>query len=242
TTGGEIRYRSISGDGTRIAFTSEGDHTGGNPDGNSEIFLVDVTEGLEGPEGTTSQLTDTIEGSAYGPSLSGDGTRIAYGFEPDFDADDVSAGVFLHNTTTGTTTTLVDGEDFVADLAITADGSQIAFASTGDLTGDNADGNEEIFLLDTADSTTTQLTDSSVAGSRGLSFAQDGNRIAFSSEADHTGDNVDLSTEVFTVDITDGTISQVTEGTIPPSRASSVTGDPSVSSDGTRVAFTSDAD
>jgi hypothetical protein len=40
TTGGSNGSPSINADGTRIAFASTSDLTGGNPDGNSEIFLA----------------------------------------------------------------------------------------------------------------------------------------------------------------------------------------------------------
>ena len=84
---------AIDGAGTRVVFESSGDPVGTNADGNDELYLLD-TNGAAG----TSPLTDTTGGSPImAPSLSADGTRIA-------------------------------------------------FVSDRDLTGDNADGSDELYL------------------------------------------------------------------------------------------------
>lgn len=62
--------RSINADGSKIAFYSSHDLTGGNPDGNQEIFLWREGSGI-------TQLTNT-GGNNWYPSISADGTRIAF--------------------------------------------------------------------------------------------------------------------------------------------------------------------
>ncbi len=63
---------SINADGTRIAFHSFADLTGGNPDGNTEIFLFDTNSN------TFTQITNTTSGSNDLPSINVNGTRIAF--------------------------------------------------------------------------------------------------------------------------------------------------------------------
>ncbi|MBW2306152.1 MAG: PD40 domain-containing protein [Deltaproteobacteria bacterium] len=74
TTGGSSTAPSINADGTRIAFASDMDFTGGNADGNWEIFLFDATTG------TFTQITNTTGGGQanFSPSINADGTRIAF--------------------------------------------------------------------------------------------------------------------------------------------------------------------
>src|SRR5688572_19723535 len=62
----------INYDGTRVAFSSNIDVTGGNGDRNSEIFLLDVATG------TFIQITDTVGSGSITPVMNDDGTRIAF--------------------------------------------------------------------------------------------------------------------------------------------------------------------
>ncbi len=64
-------YPSINADGTRIAFLSSSDLTGGNP----EVFLFDATLGL-------TQITNGVD-VERSPILSTDGTRIVFAAKGD---------------------------------------------------------------------------------------------------------------------------------------------------------------
>jgi hypothetical protein len=195
--GGFTALPSVSGDGTHVAFRSNRDHTGDNPDGNTEIFLHDTTAG------TTTQLTDTTSASSSNPSTTGDGTRIAFESTADHTGDnaDGNTEIFLHDTTAGTTTQLTDTTSASSfSPSTSADGTRIVFISDADHTGDNADGTFEVFLHDTTtgpDGATTQLTDTIAGSSFNPSTSADGTRIAFISDADHTGDNADGGDEIF---------------------------------------------
>lgn len=104
---------SISGDGTRIAFVSTANLTGGNADANDEIFLYNTTR-RSFTQVTTTPASDTN----YFPSINADGTRIAFTFYP-------SGGygqIVLYNTTRRTSTQLAPGYW----LSINANGSRIA--------------------------------------------------------------------------------------------------------------------
>src|SRR5690242_6520399 len=83
--------------------------------------------------------------------------------------------------------------------AISSDGTRMAFESSRDLTGENADGNNEIFLFDTTENKFTQITHTDLGsnGSITLSISGDGKRIAVSSDRDFTGENADGNAELF---------------------------------------------
>lgn len=81
--------------------------------------------------------------------------------------------------------------------SINADGTRIAFQSTANLTGSNAEGNFESFLFDTTTDTFTQITSTTGSFSGDVSINADGTRIAFVSDADLTGGNPDGNDEIF---------------------------------------------
>jgi Tol biopolymer transport system component len=232
---------SINSDGTRIAFESLADLTGGNADSNYEIFLYDATTL------SLTQVTNTTGGGNLRPSINSDGTRIAFDSRADLTGGNADGNqeIFLYNATTNSFTqvTHTTGDDNTFDPSINSDGTRIAFSSTRDLTGSNADGNVEIFLYNATTTTFTQVTNTT--GSRGNyhpSINSDGRRIAFESELDLTGGNADGNNEIFLYDEITNSIIQVTNttgGGIAPGPPNT---NPSINSDGTRIAFESDRD
>jgi Tol biopolymer transport system component len=69
---GSSRSPALDASGTRLAFVSDADLIGSNPDGNSEIFLLHTILG------TITQITVTSEGFSSAPAINADGTRIAF--------------------------------------------------------------------------------------------------------------------------------------------------------------------
>jgi len=143
TTGGGNREPSINADGTRIAFEATSDPLGTNADGNSEIFLFDITSGL-------TQITNTTGGNNNTPSINANGTRIAFwsNHDPLGTNADGNAEIFLFDTTSGLTQITSSTGGGNEEPSINADGTRIAFQSDRDLVGTNADGNREIFTAD----------------------------------------------------------------------------------------------
>ncbi len=241
---------SINADGTRIAFGSASNLTGGNADGNFEIFLFDS----EAPAPGITQITNTPAGplsGAFGPSINATGTRIAFSSSNNLTGGNANGGseIFLYDAnapapgitqiTNTTGTGAVNGSP-----SINADGTRIAFRSNRDLTGGNADGNFEIFLYDANAPTPgfIQITNSTSGRSDHPSLNADGTRIAFTSESDLTGDNADGNGEVFIFDATAPApgVTQITNttggaNTLFRSR-------PSINANGIRTAFSSDRD
>ena len=96
--------------------------------------------------------------------------------------------------------------------SINADGTRIAFQTTADLTGKNADGNLEIFLFDTTTSEFTQITRTTGGdtANSNASINANGTRIAFESNRNLTGENADGDREIFLFDTTTRTFTQIT--------------------------------
>ncbi|KAB2958953.1 MAG: hypothetical protein F9K13_12050, partial [Candidatus Methylomirabilis oxygeniifera] len=143
----------LSADGTRIAFVSNRNLTpDGNQDGNEEIFLWTTGVGF-------TQITNTTGGASFEPSLSADGTRIAFvsnrNLTPDGNQDG-NEEIFLWTTGVGFTQITNTAGGISLEPSLSADGTRIAFTSYNDLTPGspgNADGSEEIFLSTQADTT-----------------------------------------------------------------------------------------
>ena len=119
---------------------------------------------------------------------------------------------------------------------ISADGTRIVFASRANYTGNNADGNMEIFIYDATSSMFIQITD--IVGGNNSNFANgfpdisaDGTKVVFQSLHDHTGDNGDGNIEIFLYDTITSTMTQITD-TMGGSNNS-----PSTNVDGTRIEF-----
>jgi len=239
---GDSDHAVISTDGTRIAFSSKADLSGGNPEGNREIYFFDTTTGIT----QVTNVEDRFENSDE-PAINADGTRIA--FVSNADIIDGNTGVkqeiYLYDTTTGFTqiTTKFFGTNL--DPSINTDGTHVAFVSMTDITGENSDNNMEIFLYNTTvEEKFTQITD--VVAPNALAFdAQstkpsingDGTRIAFVSTANITNENPEGNREIYLYDTTTG-FTQITN----ENGFSDISTDPSINDDGTRIAFSSDAD
>ncbi len=111
--------------------------------------LIGTTELYAQPFCAITQITVSMGGSNEDPAINGDGSAIA--FESDRNLTGTNADenreIFLYRAGTGITqiTNSIGGSSF--NPAINSAGTAIAFNSTSnDLTGTNADENDEIFL------------------------------------------------------------------------------------------------
>jgi Tol biopolymer transport system component len=208
TTGGDftaVLCPAISANGNRVAFLSDRDLVPGrNTDGGADYFLYDVGTG------SFTQLTTIPSpgGMFSPPKVDADGARVVFSTSRDLTGGNADGNreVFLYDAATGLTqvTDTVDTDSFAS--AISADGNRISLSSTADLTGANADGNQEVFLFDVAARSFTQVTNTSSADSTAVwsdaqAMSADGNRLAVLSTADltGTGSDADASTELFLV-------------------------------------------
>jgi len=122
--------------------------------------------------------------------------------------------------------------------AVSSDGRIVAFTSTEDLVGENADRNSEIFLIDGG--RLKQLTHTLPASSASRlsdgnfqpSITADGHLVVFSSNRDLCGSNGDLSYEIFLLELGNQGCVQLTSARNEYSATS-----PKISGDGSRVYY-----
>ena len=158
-----------------MAFASSADPTGENPDGNTEIFVIDATTGA------IRQLTVTNpigEGYSLRPSISGDGSLVAFKSENTY----VPLGfplVFVMSTTGGDPVLISPMPDCAETLAcnqsfapaISGNGKKIAF-----LSADTPEGGTDLFLANSDGSNVRRLSFDGRPGSP--SIDNSGDRIA----------------------------------------------------------------
>ncbi len=249
---------ALSGDLTRIAFVTREQLAPNDLFSGEDLYLLDTVSGTITLISVGANDRAANSPTIGEPVISADGTRIAFtsgskdlvpGVDPDhFDHIDV----FLHDTVTGTTIRVNEhpqGTNATGDSrrpAISADGTKIAYSSIRtNLVAGDTNGTYDIFVYNTVTETTSRvsLTDAGLESngySREVSLNADGTRVAFTSHATNLvpGDANGSMPDVYVRDTTAGTTVRVSvgpSGSAPngPSEA------PSISDDGTRVAFAS---
>ena len=208
-----------------------------------------------------AQLTDTVSADNFSPSLSGDGTRLAFGSSADLVGSnaDGSAEVFSADlsTTPPTIVQLTNGAEVTASSVfpvLSDDGTTIVFTSNGDPLGTNTDGNVEVFGVDFDGSNLRQLTQTTsgtsgpffgatgtgLTNTLGLAISGDGSKVVIVSNAP-LGTHNGSSQEVFVVN-SDGTnLQQLTTGTTTIDPTNDAISGVSIREDGAIVAFASTA-
>lgn len=180
--------------------------------------------GLRLYDTATQSFSGVLMPAPFDFTMSGDGRRLAY--------EGFSQGVRLLDRDTGVTTVVSPtGSGFNQRPVLSDDGNSLAFVSTFDPLGLNADHNSELFRYDLPTQTLQQVTHTSGAGAGSASLSGDGRRIAFTSAADLTGDNADGNREVFVYDLLAGDFLQVSH-TVDADHFGAV-----LSADGRTIAF-----
>ncbi|MCB1865542.1 MAG: PD40 domain-containing protein [Chromatiales bacterium] len=219
---------SISGDGMRITILSSADLTGFNADNSVELFLFD--RGTN----TLTQITSGSAGLGTSPAfISRDGSRIAMisNTNPSGTNPDLSMEIFVYDIASTTFTQLTSNPTDIQDLAINADGSRVASTSIDDLTGQNADGNREVFVFNVPGPGVTQITQTTSGENTGPVINGDGSRIAFLSNADLPGIVHGTENDVIRYDLATGVFRQYSSPG-DTSRSS-----PSIDAAGDKVAY-----
>lgn len=151
------------------------------------------------------------------PSVSADGRRSV--FLSDFDLvggnADHKEEVFLYDRDVGFVQ-VTESTEFCnwGGCTISGDGRRAAFSSKCDYTGDNPDLNFEVFLLEIESGSITQLTDTQDSyGSFSPQLDDSGSVLVMVSTGDLTGQNPDGSREVFVLDLTEESTTQITDTT-----------------------------
>ena len=178
------------------------------------LSLANATAPTQGIRRVTTTGQEVLN---LNPSLSGDGRFVA--FESTFDLAAAGGNGFhalVANLESAPPSFAQMGITRAVSPAVSQDGSHIAFASHSDPLGTNADGNSEIFLYRNhellqithtmADKSADRITD----GNFQPSISDDGRYVAFASNRDLVGENIDLNFEIFISDTAAGTVSQLT--------------------------------
>lgn len=135
----------VADDGTRVTFSSDRNLAGGNADLGFEVFQRNLTTGV------TTQLSagPNIGASISLPRSNAAGTRVVFSDTRNLTGAnaDGSAEVFVRDTgpaggLSQLTATSADSNSPSVDES----GTRIAFVSSADLVGENADANAEIYL------------------------------------------------------------------------------------------------
>ncbi|MCE2485859.1 MAG: PD40 domain-containing protein [Desulfurellaceae bacterium] len=257
--------RTISADGSRLAFSSWSNLTGQNADGSTEIFLYDV------PTDTLTQITNGshINTDFNYPQISADGTRLAFSVGNTHFEDEgfwSSGTILVYDVPTGAFIEAfgdVSARNDVDFRVFSADGTRVAFTSGGNGNVPRNNDPWELFVYDVPTRALTQVTKDSIfappikiirpVGTRltnvprrdsprlpiaFLSFSADGNRMAFAAN----GPGAAGAEEIFLFDLQTSTLTQITNtqtggGTILEGHYFSHGID--FSADGTRIAFES---
>jgi Tol biopolymer transport system component len=259
---GESSDPSISADGRHVAFVSQANNLVADDAkaAQTDIFVRDL-------DTNATELVSRASGAAgaaatdysFEPTISGDGSRVAFSSRAPLVGDDVDdtsfpQDVFVRDRTSATTILAsrksggagAPSEVESDEAAISADGLHVAFASTAKLTGQRSfDINVFVRDLSTEKLKLVSVGDEGKAGDgkRAPAISADGRYVAFQTRGDKVSPiDADARVDVFVRDMTRGL-------TVTVSRASGTLGVPadgpsstaSVSADGALVAFDSRA-
>lgn len=181
---------------------------------------TEMTMAQAQPEFSITQVTNDQGILNYEPSISGDGTRIAFVSENE---DKGFSEIWLWQSDVGSEQ-ISFVKDWSSQPSISSDGSYVVFSSS-----DSPDDPRGIYLYGIEAGFQEKLI---TTNGGGPSINSDGTRIAFVSTLDlQKGGNIDHNEEIFLYDTATNDFTQITHTTkgyyYPPS----------ISSDGTRIAF-----
>ncbi len=259
---GESTDPSISADGRHVAFVSQANNLVADDAKvvQTDVFVRDLDTGL-------TELVSRASGAAgaaaadysFEPSISADGRYVAFSsrapLDPeDFDESSFPQDIFVRDRAAATTVLVSRASGATgkpsnvesSSPAISADGTHVAFASDAKLTRQRGY-DRNVFVRDLAAGTTRLVSvgDEGKAGDakRLPSISADGRYVAFQTRGDEVSPvDADGRVDVFVRDMTKGL-------TVTVSRTSGLLGvpadgpssSPSVSADGSLVAFESRA-
>jgi Tol biopolymer transport system component len=268
SSGRHASVSSISSDGRWIAFETNADFLGeGRPAEVKEIWLADTTTG-ELQRLTDSRANGQTLRDSRAPSISADGQWIAFYSDADFQNEGIERlqrEIWLINTTTNDFFRLTDashgqiGDRNSHSPSISANGRRIAFISDADLLHEGHAGEAEVWLWDVSLAEAGQnpplrrLTDMNAGAGAGIgsdtirnafnpSISADGRWITFNSDGDFLEEGrPDNTMEIWLADVESCVLTPLTSAGLSGFSGFS-SSHPSISADGSRVVFYSEAD
>ena len=226
---------SISADGARVAFYSEADNISPDDvDAVRNVFVRDAVAGTttlvsraSGPGGAAGDASSNI------PAISADGRYVVFESDADnlsTDDDDAITNIFVRDLVAATTTLVsrasgaggAGADDDSLHPDISADGRYVVFESDADNLAPAANpAFANIFVRDLVANTTRLISRSPGPGgpggdddSRRPAISDDGNRVAFQSDADNlSAEDNDAVQNIFVRDRGAGTNTLVSRAT-----------------------------
>jgi uncharacterized protein (TIGR03437 family) len=223
---------AISQDGSRIAFASKDDPLGTNPDGNSEIFLFDGARLTQVTNTSAGDIANRVANGDFQPSISDDGRFIAFSSNRDLAGQnaDRNLEIFIYDAVATTFAQLTNSNGIVgcSDAKISGDGAKVAFVRDS---GTAPSAKRDLMIQDRTSGAATIIAGQveALLMTYGRAISNDGTRVVYS------GETATNSSQVFMFDGRGGAVNrQITSlGT----RVTEVPLHPTISGDGTRIAF-----
>ena len=239
---------AISGDGNLIAFTSDSDFLSQSiPNDRNEVWLYNVNTASY----TRVTVTTQADRTSGDTQMSADGTKIVFVSDADFLNQGIAQNqpeIWMYNVSGSSLTRVTNGsgsDRWSLQPTISADGTKIAFASDSDFLSEGIPSDQfEIWSYDVSSSMLSRITSASgsppapIIDSWNPTYNDDGDYLIFESSSDLSGQNQNLSPEIWLYQTSSMTFSRLTN-------ASDLTRDshtPSISDDGLKVVFHSDSD
>jgi Tol biopolymer transport system component len=203
------------GSGHWVYFFSNHSQGEINLDVNAEIFRI------RSDRDEFEAITDTsFSDGSFVPIVSGDGSRVVF-YSLD-DIDGTANGVGNGDGSPDLFATDADGSNplqltagllgLIRDVDLTPDGSKIVFSATADLVGADPDRGGEIYLMNPDGTALSQLTSMFAGEAYSPSICADGSLVAFISDEDYDGTNVDGSDELYLVNGDGSDTRRMTDG------------------------------
>lgn len=224
---------AISQDGVRIAFASKDNPLGTNNDSNSEIFLYDGARLIQVTNTSPGDISNRVTNGNFSPSITDDGRFIAFSSNRDLASQnsDGNLEIFIYDGVALSFTQLTNSSGIVGatDAKISGNGANVAYIRD---TGSTASTARDLLLqnrVGTPAIRTLVAVAPVLAVTLGRAISDDGQRVVWSAQ---TATN---TTQVFLFDgRNNNTTRQVTT---LGSRATDVPLHPTISGDGSRIAF-----
>ena len=223
---------AISQDGSHIAFASKDNPLGTNNDANSEIFLYDGARLLQITNTSPGDIANRVVNGNFLPSISDDGRYVAFSSNRDLASQNADGNleIFIFDSVALSFTQLTNSSGIVgfSDAKISGNGDLVAYIRDS---GTTPSLNRDLLLQSRDGASPARLVAidvQSLAMTHGRAISDDGARVVWAAE---TATN---STQVFLFDGRSNTTRQITS---LGSRATDVPLHPTISGDGSRIAF-----
>jgi Tol biopolymer transport system component len=246
---------SISADGRYVAFSSDSEIlVPGDENLATDVFVRDVVAGTTTRVSVSSAGVEADEDS-YSPSISADGTRVAFTSDSDLlvaTDQNLSSDVFVRNRVTNTTVIASvtaggnQAEDGAWDGVISGNGRYVAWVTDSQLFTSDQNDADDVYRRDLQVNETLRVSRSrtaNVLGGGGFAPAIDhsGRFVAFTSwGTDLAAGDTNGTADVFVRDMT-LTESEIASRSNAGGQLTQPSGTATISADGTRVGFVTTA-